>query len=52
LPSQGIKTLRFWNSNLRRNAQSVRDMIFAELQQRAPHPWPGYTKPMGEEKRI
>jgi len=46
LKSRGIKTLRFWNSQLRRNAQSVRDMIFNELQARAPHPLPEYTKPM------
>ena len=40
LPSRGIKTLRFWNSHLRRNAQSIRDTIFNELQARAPHSWP------------
>jgi len=36
LRSRGIKTLRFWNSHLRRNAQSIRDTIFKELQGRAP----------------
>jgi len=46
LRSMGIKTLRFWNSRLRRDAQSVRDAIFEELQNRAPHPLPEYTKPM------
>ncbi|HTL73322.1 MAG TPA: endonuclease domain-containing protein [bacterium] len=46
LASRGIKTLRFWNSQLRRNAPSVRDTIFNELQARAPHPLPEYTKPM------
>jgi very-short-patch-repair endonuclease len=46
LQSYGIKTLRFWNSHLRRNAQSIRDTIFNELQARAPHPLPDYTKPM------
>jgi very-short-patch-repair endonuclease len=46
LKSQGIKTLRFWNSHLRRNAQSIRDTIFNELQKRAPHPLPDYTQPM------
>jgi very-short-patch-repair endonuclease len=45
LTSQGIKVLRFWNSQLRRNAQSIRDTIFHELQQRAPHPLPDYTRP-------
>jgi len=45
LKSRGIKTLRFWNSYLRRNEQSVRDIIFHELQARAPHPLPDYTRP-------
>jgi very-short-patch-repair endonuclease len=43
LTSQGIKVLRFWNSHLRRNAQSIRGTIFGELQKRAPHPMPDYT---------
>jgi len=43
--SRGIKTLRFWNSQLRRESQVVRDTIFNELQARAPHPLPAYTKP-------
>ena len=47
LASHGIKVLRFWNSSLRRNAASIRDTIFRELQERAPHPLPDYTKPMG-----
>jgi very-short-patch-repair endonuclease len=46
LKSRGIKTLRFWNSHLRRNTQSIRDTIFNELQKRAPHPLPDYTRPM------
>ena len=46
LQSRGIKTLRFWNSHLRRNAQGIRDTIFSELQSRAPHPLPEYTRPM------
>jgi len=45
LQSLGIKTLRFWNSRLRRDRQVVRDAIFNELQTRAPHPLPEYTKP-------
>ena len=51
LKSRGIKTLRFWNSHLRRNAQSIRDTIFNELQARAPHPLPEYTRPMKPEKK-
>ncbi len=46
LQSLGIKTRRFWNSQLRRNARGIRDSIFEELQQRAPHPLPEYTKSM------
>ncbi len=45
LQSRSIKTLRFWNSHLRRNAQCIRDTIFNELQARKPHPLPEYTKP-------
>lgn len=41
----GIKTLRFWNSRLRRDQECVRDTIFRELQERAPHPLPSYTRP-------
>ena len=44
LKSRGIKTLRFWNSYLRRHPQEVKDTIFAELQTRAPHPLPKYTR--------
>jgi very-short-patch-repair endonuclease len=44
LKSKGIKTLRFWNSYLRRHPQEVRDRIFEELQARAPHPLPKYTR--------
>ncbi len=50
LKSHGIKTLRFWNSYLRREAQSVRDTIFHELQARASHPLPDYTRPITEKK--
>ena len=46
LQMRGIKTLRFWNSQLRREGQSIRDTIFYELQSRAPRPLPDYTKPI------
>jgi ATP-dependent helicase HrpA/adenine-specific DNA-methyltransferase len=46
LKSRGIKTLRFWNSHLRRNTQTIHDTIFNELQARAPHPLPDYTRSM------
>ena len=52
LKSRGIKTLRFWNSHLRRNGQSVRDTIFEKLQKRTPHPLPDYTRPMTVEKKV
>jgi ATP-dependent helicase HrpA/adenine-specific DNA-methyltransferase len=45
LETRGIKELRFWNSQLRREGQAVRDAIFNALQQRAPHPLPDYTRP-------
>jgi very-short-patch-repair endonuclease len=51
LQSRGIKTLRFWNSYLRQNAQSIRDTIFNELQARAPHLSPAYTQPMKSAKK-
>jgi len=45
LVSRGIKVLRFWNSNMRRNAENIRETIFRTLQQRAPHSLPDYTRP-------
>jgi very-short-patch-repair endonuclease len=48
LASLGIKTLRFWNSRLRRESQWIRDTIFNQLQARAPHPLPHYTRPLVE----
>jgi very-short-patch-repair endonuclease len=50
LKARGIKTLRFWNAALRRNAEGVRATIFAELQKRAPKPLPEYTRAMGDKK--
>ena len=51
LAARGIKTLRFWNSRLRRDAETVRTTIFEELQRRAPHPLPKYTRPMLEQEK-
>jgi very-short-patch-repair endonuclease len=48
---RGIKVLRFWNSHLRRNAQSIRDTIFYELQKRAPRPLPDYTRPISANEK-
>ena len=50
LASLGIKELRFWNSRLRREKEEIRDTIFRELQARAPHPLPDYTRPMTDGK--
>ena len=44
LASMGIKEIRFWNGQLRREKQYVRDVIFNALQARAPHPLPAYTR--------
>jgi very-short-patch-repair endonuclease len=52
LISMGIKELRFWNGQLRRGKQFVRDVIFNALQERAPHSLPDYTRTVvaGEKK--
>jgi len=52
LKSRGIKTVRFWNAELRRDAEAVRTSIFAELQKRAPKPLPEYTRPMSEKGKL
>jgi hypothetical protein len=56
LATLSIKVLRFCNGRLRREPQVIRDAIFEELQKRAPHPLPEYTRPMvsGEKsaKRV
>jgi very-short-patch-repair endonuclease len=50
LEARGIKVLRFWNSRLRREKAAIRDTIWRTLQERAPHPLPGYCRPMSEGK--
>jgi len=45
LMSKGILELRFWNSRLRRDGETIRATIFNALQERAPHPLPEYTHP-------
>ena len=44
LKSEGIKVLRFWNCDLRRNKQTIRDAIWRALQERAPHLLPDYCR--------
>ncbi|HEY2953487.1 MAG TPA: endonuclease domain-containing protein [Verrucomicrobiae bacterium] len=46
LEGKGIKVLRFWNSRLRRESESIRNVIWRTLQERAPHPLPDYCRPM------
>jgi len=45
LESQGIKVLRFWNSQLKRDKEVIRNTIWRTLQERAPHPLPDYCRP-------
>lgn len=48
LEGAGVRVLRFWNSHLRRDKDSIRETIWRELQERAPHPLPAYCRPMTE----
>ena len=52
LASHEIKVLRYWNAELRRNKQMIRDVIWRELQQRAPHPLPDYCHPAFVETKT
>ena len=57
LEARGVKVLRFWNSRLRREKETILDTIFRTLQQRAPHPLPDYCRPLrpatdGETKGL
>lgn len=45
LEARGIKVLRFWNSKLRREKESIRDTIWRTLQERAPGVQPDYCRP-------
>src|SRR5580765_2472048 len=46
LEARGVKVLRFWNSGLRRERDSIRKTIWQALQARAPRPLPDYCRPM------
>ena len=48
LAKAGVKVLRFWNSRLRREKDSIRETIWRELQACAPHPLPDYCRPVAE----
>ncbi|MDB6029200.1 MAG: putative endonuclease [Verrucomicrobiales bacterium] len=49
LNARNIKVLRFWSSHLRRDKESVRDTIWADLQKRAPRQMPAYCRPLSEK---
>jgi len=44
LAARGIKVLRFWNSHLRREQKTIRNLIWETLQNRAPQPIPAYCR--------
>jgi len=46
LEARGIRVLRFWNSRLRREKDSIRDTIWQALQERSPQPMPSYCRPL------
>ena len=46
LEERGVRVLRFWNSRLRRDRESIRQTIWEVLQVRAPKPLPDYCRPM------
>jgi very-short-patch-repair endonuclease len=52
LERHGIKVLRFWNANLRRDQRSIRDTIFYALQERAPHPLNDYCRPLMDPNSV
>ena len=45
LAERGIQVLRIWNGRLRREKEWVLTQIWQALQERAPHPLPGYCQP-------
>ncbi len=50
LEARGVKVLRFWNSRLRREKETVRNTIWQTLQERAPHPLPEYCRPKTQKR--
>jgi len=50
LAKAGVKVLRFWNSRLRQNRESIRATIWRELQARAPYPLPDYCRPLTQSE--
>jgi adenine-specific DNA-methyltransferase len=45
LESKGIKVLRFWSSQLKKDKEMIRNAIWRTLQERTPHPLPNYCRP-------
>jgi len=52
LAKAGVKVLRFWNSRLRQEKESIRETIWRELQARSAHPLPDYCRPMDAPKIL
>ena len=52
LAARGVKVLRFWNGNLRRDKDSIRDVIWYALQERLPHPLPEYCRVGGGNRET
>jgi very-short-patch-repair endonuclease len=48
LEARGVRVLRFWNSRLRQEKETIRDTIWRTLQEQAPRPMPGYCRPMAQ----
>jgi very-short-patch-repair endonuclease len=47
LEAHGVKVLRFWNSQLKKEKKIVRHTIWNALQERAAQPVPGYCRSEG-----
>ena len=52
LEARGVKVLRFRNSRLRRERDSIRETIWQALQARAPRPMPDYCRPRGTDPDV
>jgi len=51
LEARGVKVLRFWNGQLRREKVVIREKIWQTLQDRAPSVLPSYCRPMSSRPR-
>ena len=46
LEKRGVKVLRFWNSRMRREKETIITSIWEASQNRKPHPLPDYCRPV------